>query len=68
MTWSEFFQKVSFNLQGPSQKKNDRTVLFQVCQGQVLVSMKGSGLDTWKKSLFQKRPVTVISFFQILEA
>ena len=44
---------------GSSQKKNDRTVLFQCCHGQFLGSIKQPGQAIWKKSI--KRPV--LSFF-----
>ena len=45
------FQEVSIKRPGPSQKKIDRTVLFQGCHSQFLGSIKRPGLDTWKKSL-----------------
>ena len=43
-----FFQKVYVKRPGPSQKKIDRTFLFQGYNGQLLVSIKRLGLDILK--------------------
>ena len=46
-------------------KNINRTVLFQGCQGQFLVSIKPTGLDIWKKSLKNEQ---YYLFFLILGA
>ena len=43
------YSKVS--IKRPVQKKINRTVLFQGCHGQFLVSIKQPRQDIWKKSL-----------------
>ena len=45
------FQKSLYLMTRSISEKIDRTVLFQGCHGQFLVSIKWPGLDIWKKSL-----------------